>query len=210
NAGVEAEFLADVVAFRRSACDADGPATPEPRELSHDAADRAGSRRHDDRLPRLRLADFLQAEVSRHPRHAEHAEVGAQGRALFVHAHRFLRRAVKLPTKLRDYFLPHLQRRMFRFDDFAHGLPDHDLAELHTLHVTLRVAHAPAHVGVERKPQVPDQHLALRRLRQRRFFHPEVVLRNPALRPAGEDDAKVLFHGAEVALRRTGVYRGLE
>ena len=78
DAGIEAEFLHDVVALRLAAGDADRAAAPGLGELADHAADRAGGGGHHDRLPGLRRADFLHAEPGRESRHAEAAQVVRQ------------------------------------------------------------------------------------------------------------------------------------
>ena len=74
--GVEAELVDDVCAFLRTAGDAHGAAPLDARDLAHHLADRARSRRNDDGLAGLGLADFEQAEIGGHARHAEDAERG--------------------------------------------------------------------------------------------------------------------------------------
>src|SRR5581483_1166457 len=191
DAGVEAELVDDVAAFLRTAGDADGAAAPQLRELAHDAAHRARGGRDHHGFARLRPADLLQAEVGRHPGHAEDAEVVAERRRRAVHPRRLLRRAEELPAERREDVLALLQLRIPGLQHFAHRLPHHHLAQLDALGVALRVAHAAAHVRVEREPQVAHQHLALGGRRQRRLLHAEVVLRHPAGRAARQHDAAV-------------------
>src|SRR3989442_5871485 len=78
-------------------------------------------------------------------------------------------------------------------DDFTDRLSNHDLADVDALHVAFRIAHAPAHVRVEREPQVPDQHLAVAALGQRTALDAEIVFAHRALRAARQHDAPV-FH----------------
>src|SRR5581483_11370426 len=66
-------------------------------------------------------------------------------------------------------------------------------------HVALRGADAAAHVRVEREPDVLHQHLALRRLRQRRVLDAEIALAHPAGRMAGEQHPAVVHSAAKRA-----------
>src|SRR2546421_4923767 len=88
---------------------------------------------------------------------------------------------------------------MARLDHLAHRLADHHFADLDALRVALCRAHAPAHVGIEREPQVLHQHFAFARLGQRRFLDPEIRFAHPAFRPAGEQHALVLHSAAKRA-----------
>src|SRR5438309_8758949 len=78
-------------------------------------------------------------------------------------------------------------------DDFADRLSNHDLADVDALRVAFRIAHAPAHVRVEREPQIPDQHLAVAALGQRRALDAEIVFAYRAFGAAREHHAPV-FH----------------
>src|SRR5438552_354655 len=100
DAGVEAELARHVLGFLAAAGDADGVAAPDLRELPDDAADRARGRGHHHGLARLRQADFLQAEVRGHARHAEDAEVTRERRARAVDLADLLRASIELPAEL--------------------------------------------------------------------------------------------------------------
>src|SRR5437660_10416793 len=65
---------------------------------------------------------------------------------------------------------------------------------LDRLGVGARRAHAAAHVGIEREPQRLEQHLAVARLRHRRFGEPEVLRFRRGLGPRGEQDLAVHRH----------------
>src|SRR5438876_11287066 len=78
-------------------------------------------------------------------------------------------------------------------DDFTDRLSNHDLADVDALRVAFRIAHAPAHVRVERDPEVPDQHLAVAAPGQRRALDAEIVFAHRVLRAARQHDAPV-FH----------------
>src|SRR6185436_17776181 len=93
---VEAELVLHIGALFRTAGDAERAAAPQLGELAHHAADRSGSRRHQRRFARLRLAQLLQAEIRGQARHAEHAEVIAERYARGVDLARFLGHAVEL------------------------------------------------------------------------------------------------------------------
>src|SRR6267143_4376369 len=82
---------------------------------------------------------------------------------------------------------------MLGFNDFTQRLPNHHLADVDALRVAFRIAHAPAHVRVEREPEIPDQHLAVAAPGRRRALDAEIVFAYRALRAAREHDAPV-FH----------------
>src|SRR6266480_310764 len=193
DAGVEAELARHVVAFLAAAGDADGAAAPELGELSDDAADRARGRRHHHGLVRLWLANFLQAEVRGDARHAENAEVVRERRARAVDLVDLFRTSIELPAELRQYLVALFYFFVFRLQHLAYRLPHHGRAELDAFRVAFRIAHAPAHVRVERQPEIPDQHLALAALRQRRALDAEIVFAHRTLGAAREHDAPV-FH----------------
>src|SRR6185503_9446137 len=99
---------------------------------------------------------------------------------------------------------------------FAGGLPDHHFADVDAFDVALLLAHAAAHVRVERKPEVLHKYFPLPRRRHGGFFEAEILRRDPALGPAREHDALV-FHGypgqrresRSVAGRSTRSFSGL-
>src|SRR5712692_1736797 len=194
DAGIEAQLAGDVVAFLLAARDADRAAAPDLRQLPHHAADRARGGRHHHRLARLRLSDVLQPEIRRDSRHADHAEIAGKRHAAAVDPGRFPGSSVELPAELRQDVIALFYFFILRFDHFTDGLPDHDLADVDALDVALGVAHAAAHVRIERQPQVFHQHLALARLRHGGLLDPEIVLAHPARRPAGEYYAPVFLH----------------
>ena len=70
----------DVVAFLRSAGDADDAAALDLGDLAGDRPDGAGGTGEHDRLAGLRLADIEQAEISGQPGHAQRAQVDRQRR----------------------------------------------------------------------------------------------------------------------------------
>src|SRR5712692_3923847 len=194
DAGIEAQLAADVVAFLLPARDTDRAAAPDLRQLPHHAADRARGGRHHQRLARLGLSDVLQPEIRRYSRHAENAQVTRQRHAAAVDLRGFPGSSVELPAELRQDVIAFFQFFIPRFDHFTDGLPDHDLADVDALDVALGVAHASAHVRIEREPQVLHQHLALAGLRDGRLFDPEIVLAHPARRTAGEYYAPIFLH----------------
>src|SRR5205807_137557 len=100
DARIEAELGLDIAAFVGAAGDADDPRALPPCKLARDRADRTRSRRHDNGLAALRLADLAQADIGGEPRHAEHAEGGGERRLPRIELEQPLPRhgAVELPA----------------------------------------------------------------------------------------------------------------
>src|SRR4029077_13995475 len=126
DAGVEAELVLDVGTFLAATGDAHRARAPDFRELSDDAADRARRRGYHQRVARPGLAELLQAEVRRHARHADEAEVIAERRARRVDSGRFPGAAIELPAELCQDHVADLELRVARFQHLAGALADHD------------------------------------------------------------------------------------
>ncbi len=75
-----------------------------------------------------------------------------------------------------------------RGGDLADGAGFHHLADADGLGVGRRIAHAPAHVGVEREPFRLQQHLTRPGLRHGKFLQPEVGRLRLAHRARGKHD----------------------
>src|SRR6185437_340546 len=196
--GVETQLRHHVVAFLPAAGDADDAAARQLGELADDAADRARRRRDHDGVARLGLADIEKPDPGGDAGHADHAEMGRER----LHARIDLAQIaavgdrVLLPAGMGGDGVAHRKSRILRLDDFAHPLAGHDLADLRLGGVGARVVHAAAHIGVERQETVAHQHLAVLGRRHRRLDDAEIALLDPAGRPAGEQDLRVLVgHG---------------
>ena len=74
-------------------------------------------------------------------------------------------------------------------DDLADGAAFHHLADRDRLGIGRRVAHAPAHVGIERQPQRAQQHLAGPRRRDRHLLDAKIAFFRLADRPRRQQDA---------------------
>ena len=98
---------------------------------------------------------------------------------------------------------------LFGRDDLADSAALHHLADVDRLGVGRRIAHAPAHVWVEREPFGPQQHLARPRLRHRKFLQPEIGRLRLADRAGGKHDAAGgVGHGELRQNERSGVAPG--
>jgi len=64
----------------------------------------------------------------------------------------------------------------------------HHIAYSNRLGVGRRIAHPAAHIGVERKPQRAQQHLAWSRLWDGKFFQAKIIQRRFPNRPRGKND----------------------
>ena len=168
--GVEAELLDQRSALVGAAGDADRAAALDLRDLADERADRPGRRGDDDGLAGLRLADVEETRIGGHARHAEHAERGRGRRRRGVDLAQLLavEHGVFLPAAHAEHEVAGRELRVVRAHHLADGAAGHDLADADRLGVGLRVAHAPAHVRVEREPERAQQHLARAGLRDRR------------------------------------------
>ncbi|KOT02711.1 hypothetical protein DM50_3748 [Burkholderia mallei] len=206
DARVEAERPGHIAALVRAARDADDAATLELRDLPDDRAHRAARRRDGHRLARLRLADVQQSEVRGEARHAEHAERVRRMRDVRErHQVGAVGHGVVLPAGVRQHEIAVAERGHARRDDAAHRSAHHHAAELDGRSIRGRVAHAAAHVRIERQPDRAQQHLARRGHGHRRRFGAEILRRGRALRARVQHDPAVgrlgLRHGF---LRRNG------
>jgi hypothetical protein len=82
---------------------------------------------------------------------------------------------------------------MLRGHDLAHYAAGHHLAQADIGRVGRGIAHAAAHIGVERQVGHLDQRLAVPRLGHRHFLDAEIALRRFARRAAHQDDAAVVL-----------------
>jgi hypothetical protein len=88
--------------------------------------------------------------------------------------------AVFLPSAHANDLVAGVEAGVFRRHHLAGGAADHHLIERLRRGVALRVAHAAAHVRIERQPIVTDQHLSISEIGDRRFNELEVVVRRLA------------------------------
>jgi hypothetical protein len=192
-AGIEAQLIDDVVAFRLGARDTDDPAAPDLGDLANHRANRAGSCGDHQRLAGLRPADLQQAGIIGHAPHAEHPQ-RRRDRGLrrvdLADRVRLEQRKV-LPAAIADDEVAGREAVEVGFDHLAHRAAGHHLADRDRRRVRRRVAHAAAHVGIERQIDGAGEQFARPWLRRRALLEPEVVRSRPALRPLREDDAAV-------------------
>src|SRR5215207_10204386 len=193
--GVEAELLDQRSAFVGAAGDADGAASFELRDLADERADRSGRRGDSDGLARLRLADVEETRIGRHARHAEDAERrrGRRRRGVDLAQLLAVEDGVFLPAAHAEREVAGRKFRVARAHHLAEDAAGHDLADADRLRIGLRVAHPPAHVGIEGEPERAQQDLAWTGLGDRRALEPEVDWLRLADGARGEHDAAVLF-----------------
>src|ERR1700759_1796239 len=79
--------------------------------------------------------------------------------------------------------------RMVRGDPLTHRAALHHAADRHRRRIGRAVAHASAHIGIERQPDGAQQNLALARHRHRSFLDAEIRLLRLADGPRGKNDA---------------------
>ena len=157
--------------------------------------------------PAFGCADFEQARVGGHARHAEHAERGRDRRELRIELAQpgavRERMCVCQPARL-STMSPFGEFVIVRGRDLAHGAGFHHLVDADRLGVGRRVAHAPAHVGVEREPFGAQQHLSRARAAAREI--PRGGSRMASARPRGGTQARC--GGRSRAWRAPGAFSG--
>ena len=185
DAGVEAEAVLHPQAFFRPAGDADHAGAGPFGELPGDRAHGARGGGNDHGLAGFRLADLGDAGVGGRARHAEHAEIGRQRRAMALDLHQViaLGDVVRLPAARPDGDIADGEAGMVGGDDLAHGFAGHDLADLNGDGVGLLLAQPAAHIRVDREPDRSRHHLARARRRDRVLLDFEV--RGARVRRAG-------------------------
>lgn len=154
----------------------------EPGDLADLAADGTRGAGHEDGVALLERADPQQTRVRRQAGHAEDAEVRAQRRGLRVDLDGGLRvhDRVLAPAEEVQEVVADGYALGVGGDDLADRAALHDLAELEGRDVRLRVAHAAAHVRVDREVLVADQHLPLARRPDLGLDQGEVLWLRPA------------------------------
>ena len=108
--------------------------------------------------------------IGGHARHAEDAERGRGRRRRGVDLAQLLavEDGVFLPAAHAEREVAGREFRVVRAHHLADDAAGHDLADADRLGIGLRIAHAPAHVGVEREPERAQQDLARTGLGDRR------------------------------------------
>ncbi|MNT52464.1 hypothetical protein D3C72_1894920 [compost metagenome] len=98
---------------------------------------------------------------------------------------------VVLPAGLRQHPFARLELRMVGRLDPRHRAAHHGLPDLHRLGVRRRVAHAAAHIGIQRQIDRAQQHLTGARLRHLARFQAEIAVRGLAVGTRGKHDTAV-------------------
>ena len=194
---VEAELLLHMLALVLAAGDADRTRALDLRDLPDRGADRAGRRRDDDGLARLRLADIEQAGIGGHAGHAEHTDRGRDRRKLRIDLVQALAvgQRMCLPAGARQHDIALGEGGIVGGDHLVDGARFHHAPDRHRRGVGRPVAHAPAHIGIERQPDRAQQHLAVAGRRYRHVFDAEVRWLRLADGTRCQNDALGLGHG---------------
>ena len=100
-----------------------------------------------------------------------------------------------LPAGARQHDVALGKAGIVRGDHLAHRAAFHHAADRHRRRIGRPVAHAPAHIGIERQPDGAQQHLALAGRRRRVFLDAEVGRLGLADGARDENDAFGLGHG---------------
>jgi hypothetical protein len=166
------------------------------RQLPDHAAHRAGSGGDHHGFAGLGRADVQQTDPGRHAGHAQRPKVSRErNRASVGLAQRSpVGHTPGLPAERADHLVAGRELRVIGLDNFPGGAAHHDLADFDRFGVRLGIRHADAHVGVERQPFVPDQHLVRSGLGDGGLFKAKIAFLDPREGTAGEDDSLVHFH----------------
>src|SRR5207247_981706 len=105
------------------------------------------------------------------------------------------RHRVALPAIVADDEVAGLEGRVARLDHLADGAAHHHLAEVDRLRVRASLAHAAAHVRIEREVDRPTEHLAVAGPRHRRLDEHEVVRTRRSGRATGQYDLAIQRRG---------------
>jgi hypothetical protein len=191
-------LLDDPIALFLAARRADNPATQDLRDLAGNGARCASGARHHDRFTGFGLADVLHPEVRRHSVDAEETqrEVGRHARQNLVNPskRRTVGYDIVLPTEVTPHEVTGLEIGVPRLEHLPGSERLHYRAERNRGFVGV-ARHPDALCGIERQPQDPDQHLAVRRLRDRRFVPAELVAGQLARRADAQNPLAVPVHG---------------
>ena len=147
--------------------------------------------------PGLRLADIEQTRIRRHAGHAEHADRRRDRRDLRIDLRKPLPVGdrVRLPARARQHDVALGESRIVGGRDLAHRAAFHHAADRHRLRIGRPVAHAPAHIGIERQPDRAQQHLASAGGRHGIFLDAEVGRFGFTDGAGSQNDAFALGHG---------------
>ncbi|MND51640.1 hypothetical protein D3C80_426320 [compost metagenome] len=204
---VEAELLHQVAALVRAAGDAHHAAALDPRDLSGNAAHRAGGTGNDHGFPGLWLAHVEQGEVGGHAGHAQGGEVEGQGRLVRVHLLEVARLAeeVILHADHAADVIARLELRVPGGQHLADTEGTHHFAQGHRCDVGAGVVHPAAHGGVQRQVEVFHQHLAGAGFADRGFHVGEGLAAGGADRTLGKEELAVeRGHGRSSGLESLG------
>ena len=166
--------------------------------LRHNRTDRAGRAGHKHRVPRLRLADFQQAGITRQPRHAQHTQKGTGRNA--GQARQFFQRGGRrhIGFAPAEHGIDQITGREIRAvagHHFTHGAALQRLANLERRDIAGPVIHAAAHIGVNAHEQVLHQHFADAGGWQGHAGHGKMFGSGHANGPGGQADFTGLGHG---------------
>jgi hypothetical protein len=189
--GVEAELARHPVdLLGRTRRTDDLGRTEQPRHLPGGRADSAGGPGDEHRLARLHRRDPGEADVRRHARHAEHAQVCRRGHPRHVDdAHLSPgQQRVLAPTCLVQHGGADRHPLVTRCQDLADRATLERGVEAEGWQVGPGVVHPAAHVGVDRQVGVAHEHLAGAGIGQCRLHGAEVVVGGPSEGPGGQVD----------------------
>ena len=193
---IEAEFILDVGALVLAAGDADRARALDACDLADGRADRAGSGGDNYSLASLRLADIEQARIRGHAGHTEHADSGRDRRDLGIDLGQALAvgDGVCLPAGARQHDVALGKGGIVGRDHLADGAAFHHAIDRHRLRIGRPVAHAAAHVGIERQPDGAQEDFSGARCRNGAILKAEVGGFGFADGTGCEDDAFALGH----------------
>jgi hypothetical protein len=162
----------------------------QSRDLSGEAADRAGGAGDEHRVALLQFADLDKPGVRGQARHTQHTEVRRPWREVRIDPADLVRGGdgVLAPSQAVQHSVAGGEVRGVRGDDDAHRAALERCTHLERRDVGLDVVHPASHVRVDRHELVADQHLAIARLGHVGLDEAEVRGYRPAGRSRCEAD----------------------
>ncbi len=140
--GIEAEFAHQPVALVSTSGDADHPATGDLADLADDRTRRTGSPRHDERITGKRPSDLVEAEIGRHSRGAENAEMGGQQFGVFDFQNiGGGNRGIILPTGSAGHLVAGFEAARLRSNHFRNSRAAHDFTQFGRRHIAADILH---------------------------------------------------------------------
>jgi hypothetical protein len=196
-ARIQPKGIHRVIAFLRSARDADHPASEYLPNLADGCSNGAGCCCDDESLSSFRKTDFRKSYPRCKSRHADDAQgprrilrITAEGGDIIP-----VRYGIILPAVCAENPLAFLETMELGNFHLRYGPANHHLADSDRRCIRRGIAHPPSHVGIERKEFGAQQHLAVFGRRDISGFEGQCAFRRRTFRSFCKNEAAVCFVG---------------